>query len=101
MMCYDLRLLAWRQWMRGDSVEGGFQLCAAPQAIFDPHRYSHAYQLLFRSPCQLCARFVDPSAATDQDLINALLEIGLVRVGGPERPFVSCTRCFFENKSKQ
>jgi EAL and modified HD-GYP domain-containing signal transduction protein len=84
--------------MRGDSVDGGFQVCVGRQPIFDRHRHIFAYELLFRSPRQSSAQFVDPDAATAQVLINSLVEIGLDRVAGSERLFVNCTRYFLENE---
>ena len=59
------------------------------QPILDRHERITAYELLFRSPGEDCANFVDPVAATSTVVLGMLSGFGIERVLGTHQGFVN------------
>jgi EAL and modified HD-GYP domain-containing signal transduction protein len=66
----------------------------ARQPIYHADRRIHGYELLFRETATGDAEVHDGNAATARVFLNAIVDIGLERVCGPELLFVNCTRDF-------
>jgi len=64
----------------------------ARQPIYDAARKIHGYELLFRRADTGEADVHDGTVATAQVLLNAIIDIGVDKVAGPELLFINCTR---------
>lgn len=62
------------------------------QQIFDRELKIYAYELLFRDIHGRGPGVVEATAASNQIIVNSLLEHGLERVVGPHRAFINFTR---------
>jgi EAL and modified HD-GYP domain-containing signal transduction protein len=63
----------------------------ARQPIYDAERKIHGYELLFRRDDSSEADVRDGTVATAQVLLNALIDIGVEKLAGPELLFINCT----------
>jgi EAL and modified HD-GYP domain-containing signal transduction protein len=63
----------------------------ARQPIYDAARRVHGYELLFRRAAAGTADVRDGTAATAQLLLNAIIDIGVEKLAGPELLFINCT----------
>jgi EAL and modified HD-GYP domain-containing signal transduction protein len=64
----------------------------ARQPIYDADRKIHGYELLFRRSDTNEADIRDGTVATAQLLLNAVIDIGVEKLAGPELLFINCTR---------
>ena len=64
----------------------------ARQPIYDAARRIHGYELLFRRGPVGEAEILDGTVATAQVLLNAVIDIGVEKLAGPELLFINCTR---------
>lgn len=62
------------------------------QQIFDRNLNVFAYELLFRDANGRGPQHVEATEASNQVIVNSLLEEGLARVVGPHRAFINFTR---------
>jgi len=63
----------------------------ARQPIYDAARMVHGYELLFRRAASETADVRDGTVATAQLLLNAVVDIGVDKLAGPELLFINCT----------